>query len=64
VNLLEDNNTVGEQPAANSALCYAAWTGSIPMMDTLIQKGAGKCSFNLPKTKRNVTFISVQEKWG
>ena len=42
VKLLQDDNTVGVQPAANSALCYAAWTGSIPMMDTLIGKGVGK----------------------
>jgi len=42
VKLLEDDNTVGAQPAANSALCYAARVGSIPMMDTLIQKGAGE----------------------
>jgi len=42
VKLLQDDNTVGVRPAANSALCYAAWTGSIPIMDTLIQKGVGK----------------------
>jgi len=28
--------------ATSGALCYAARVGSIPMMDTLIQKGAGK----------------------
>jgi len=42
VKLLQDENTVGKQPAASSALCYAARVGSIPMMDTLIQKSAGK----------------------
>ena len=42
IELLQDDNTIGEQPAASSALCYAAWAGSIPMMDTLIQKGVGK----------------------
>lgn len=26
----------------SGALCYAAETGSIPIMDTLIEKGAGK----------------------
>ena len=47
MNLLQDDNTVGVRPAANSALCYAAKVGSIPVMDKLIQKGAGKCLFNL-----------------
>jgi len=42
VKLLQDDNTVGARPAASSALCYAARVGSIPMMDTLIQKGVGK----------------------
>ena len=41
VRLLPDDNTV-RQPAASSALCYAAWAGSVPLMDTLIQKGVGK----------------------
>ena len=40
--LLQDDNTTGERPAANKALCYAAWAGSIPMMDALIQMGVGK----------------------
>jgi len=31
--------------AASSALCFAAMAGSIPMMDTLIQKGVGKTLF-------------------
>jgi len=30
-----------QQPAV-LCMCYAARVGSIPMMDTLIQKGAGK----------------------
>jgi len=42
IELLQDDSTIGEQPAASNALWYAAWAGSIPMMDTLIQKGAGK----------------------
>ena len=37
----DDNNMV-ERLAVSGALCYAAKTGSIPMMDTLIQKGVGK----------------------
>ena len=37
----DDNNMV-ERLAVRGALCYAAKTGSIPMMDTLIQKGVGK----------------------
>jgi len=41
VRLLQDDNTV-RRPAASSALCYAAWAGSVPLMDTLIQKGVGK----------------------
>jgi len=45
IKLLPDDSTIGEQPAASSALCYAAWAGSIPMMDTLIQKGVGKTLF-------------------
>jgi len=39
---LQEDGTIGERPAASSALCYAARVGSIPMMDTLIQKGVGK----------------------
>jgi len=42
VNLLQDDNTVGVRPAANRALCYAATVGSIPMMESLTQKGAGE----------------------
>ena len=42
VRLLQDDNTTGERPAANKALCYAAWAGSIPVMDNLIQNGVGK----------------------
>ena len=37
-----DDNNIGEQLAVCGALCCAAKTGSIPMMDTLIQKGVGK----------------------
>ena len=37
--LLPDDNTMGEQLTASGALCYAASVGSIPMMETLIQKG-------------------------
>ena len=42
VKLLQDDSTVGAQPAASSALCYAARVGSIPIMDPLIQKGVGE----------------------
>jgi len=37
----DDVDTVGGL-AASGALCYAARTGSVSMMDTLIQKGVGK----------------------
>jgi len=45
IELLQDDSTIGEQPAASSALCYAAWAGLIPVMVTLIQKGVGKTLF-------------------
>ena len=38
----DDDNAMREQLTASGALCYAAWIGSVPMMDTLIQKGVGK----------------------
>ena len=40
--LLQDDNTVVERLTASSALCKAAWVGSVPIMETLIQKGVGK----------------------
>jgi len=40
--LQDDDNGIRERLTASGALCYAAWIGSIPMMDTLIQKGVGK----------------------
>ena len=36
---------MGEQLAASGALCCAARVGSIPMMDALIQKGAGEALY-------------------
>ena len=41
----DDDNTMGEQLAASGALCCAARVGSIPMMDALIQKGAGEALY-------------------
>ena len=43
----DDDNTLGERLAASGALCYAARVGSVPMMDTLIQKGVGKAVYQL-----------------
>ena len=37
----DEDSTVGGL-TVSGALCYAARVGSIPMMDTLIQKGVGK----------------------
>lgn len=38
----QDNVDTVEGLAASGALCYAARTGSVSMMETLIQKGVGK----------------------
>ena len=43
----DDDNTLGERLAASGALCYAARVGSVPIMDTLIQKGVGKAVYQL-----------------
>jgi len=57
IKLLQDDSTRGEQPTASIALCYAAWAGSIPMMDTLIQKGVGKTLFLAKQQYVNFTNI-------
>jgi len=40
--LLQDSGTVREWLATSGALNYAADVGTIPMIDTLVQKGLGK----------------------
>ena len=40
--LFQDRGSTVRGLTAFGALCYAARVGSIPMMDTLIQKGVGK----------------------
>ena len=41
----QDQDSTLRGLAAFSTLCYAASAGSIPMVDTLIQKGFGKTLF-------------------
>ena len=41
----DDDNAVREQLAVSGALRCAAEVGSIPMMNTLIQKGVGKALY-------------------
>jgi len=43
----QDQDNAARGLAAFGALCYAAEVGSIPMMDTLIQKGVGKAVYQL-----------------
>ena len=43
--LFQDNDSTARGLAASGALCHAANVGSVPMMDTLIQKGVGKTLF-------------------
>ena len=45
--LLRDDKTLGERLTASSALCYAAWVESVPMMDALIEKGVGEAGDQL-----------------
>ena len=40
--LLQDSGTVREWLATSGALNYATDVGTIPMIDTLVQKGLGK----------------------
>jgi len=40
--IFQDRDSTVRGLAAFGALCYAARAGSIPMMDTMIQKGLGK----------------------
>jgi len=41
----QDRGSTMKGLTAFGALCYAARAGSIPMMDTLIQKGVGRTLF-------------------
>lgn len=41
----QDRGSTVRGLVAFGALCFAARAGSIPMMDTLIQKGVGKTQF-------------------
>ena len=43
--LFQDRGSTVRGLTAFGALCYAARVGSIPMVDTLIQKGFGKTLF-------------------
>jgi len=40
--IFQDHESTVRGLAVSGALCYAARAGSIPMMDTLIEKGVGE----------------------